>query len=147
MNCPVNLICPCIDYSKEGLCDYPYKIGYNYKECHQITEANMKCECYAVATDPERKRMWEKIFYGGKVPVTSRVPVGIGILARHEAEYYLVDFSRVSSVEKETLIYELAEKFYLSPGEIRLDIEEKGCPIKASNLIIVWCKHHTLAAR
>lgn len=28
MNCPINkLVCPCPEYSKEGLCDYPYYNG------------------------------------------------------------------------------------------------------------------------
>lgn len=103
------------------------------------------CKCYARAIDPERQKMWEKIFYGGKVPITCPVPVGRANLAGQEADYFLVDFDRVSPAEKELLIFEIADKFDLAPKEVRDDIERQGCPIKAEHILVVWCKRHSLA--
>lgn len=38
MACPINkLDCPCVDYGKEGRCDYPYKREMNYMECSKTT--------------------------------------------------------------------------------------------------------------
>jgi hypothetical protein len=30
--------CPCLEYSKEGLCDHPYKHGMSYEQCREVTE-------------------------------------------------------------------------------------------------------------
>ena len=103
------------------------------------------CQCYAKAVDPERQKLWELIFYEGKVPITCPVPVGIGSLAGQESEFYLVDFDRVSHAEKELLIMEMARKFNLAPIEVRQYIEDKGCPVKADSLIVSWCKLHSSA--
>jgi len=104
------------------------------------------CQCYAKAVDPERQKLWDKIFYDGKVPITCPLPVGVGNLAGQEAEFYLIDFDRVSYAEKELLISEMAEKFDLAPVEVKKDIEDRGCPVKAESVIVSWCKLHSRAA-
>lgn len=104
------------------------------------------CQCYAKAVDSERQEMWKRIFPpDGKVPITCPIPIGRANLAGQEAEFYLVDFDRVSHAEKEALIYEVAEKFNLAPIEIRRDIETQGCPVKADSVFVAWCKTHSLA--
>ena len=95
------------------------------------------CECYAIATDPDRQEMWKRIFPpDGKVPITCPLPVGKGNLAGQEAEFYLVDFGRVSPSAKEDLIYEMAKKFDLAPVKIRRDIAKRGCPVKADSVMV-----------
>jgi hypothetical protein len=105
-----------------------------------------ECTCYATAVDPDRKKMWEKIFPpDGKIPITCPVPVGHGDLAGQEADFYMVDFARVSPGAKEDMIFNLAEKFDLAPAEIRKDINERGCPVKADGVMVAWCPLHSRA--
>lgn len=103
------------------------------------------CQCFAKAIDPERQKMWERIFREGKVPITCPIPVGRGNLAGLSADFYLVDFDRVSYAEKEALIFAMANKFNFAPKEIRKDIETQGAPIKADSLTISICQMHGLA--
>ena len=36
--CPINLpYCPCEDFSKEGFCDWPYRVGMTLEEIQEIT--------------------------------------------------------------------------------------------------------------
>jgi hypothetical protein len=105
------------------------------------------CQCYAKAIDPQRQEMWKRIFPpDGKVPITCPIPVGRANLAGQEAEYYLVDFDRVSEDEKFRLITEISEKFNLSPLSVAQDIKSQGAPIKADGVLVTWCKIHSLAA-
>lgn len=104
------------------------------------------CQCYAKCVDPERQKLWDKIFYEGKIPITCPIPVGRANLAGQEAEFYLINFDRVSHSEKELLIEEMAKKFDLAPIDVRKDIEKQGAPVKADSVIVVWCKKHSLAA-
>ena len=104
------------------------------------------CQCYAKAIDPERQKMWQRIFPpDGKVPITCPIPVGRGNLAGQEADYYLLDFDRVNEDEQKRLISEIAEKFELSPLIIAQDIKEKGCAIKAESVLVAWCQKHSRA--
>lgn len=103
------------------------------------------CQCYAKAFDSERQKLWNKIFYNGKVPITCPVPVGFGNLAGQGAEFYLIDFDRVSFAEKEALIFEMAERFNLAPAEVRRDIETQGAPVKAEGVLVAWCPMHSRA--
>lgn len=103
------------------------------------------CQCYATAIEPERQERWKRIFRDGKIPITCPIPVSHGNLAGQEADFYLIDFDRVSFAEKEALIFEMAEKFDLAPVEIRRDIEKQGAPVKAESVCVAWCKKHSLA--
>ena len=39
MNCPINKTeCPCPEFSKDRLCDYPYRKGLTYEEIKKVTE-------------------------------------------------------------------------------------------------------------
>jgi len=105
------------------------------------------CKCHARAIETERQEMWKRIFPpDGNVPITCPIPVGRGNLAGQEADFYLLDFDRVSHTEKEALIFEMAEKFNLAPIEIRREIEAQGAPVKADRVFVSWCKNHSLAA-
>jgi len=106
-----------------------------------------QCKCYAIAVDQERLAMWKRIFPpDGHVPITCPIPIGKGNLAGDITEFYLVDLDRVSPAALEDLIHEMAEKFNLSPREVRKDIQEKGVPIKADGVMTSWCQIHALAA-
>lgn len=38
MNCPIKKdTCPCEEFSKEGLCDYPYPVGATFEQIQTIT--------------------------------------------------------------------------------------------------------------
>ena len=38
MNCPIGKTdCEGCESVKEGLCDYPYKLGMTYEECREVT--------------------------------------------------------------------------------------------------------------
>jgi hypothetical protein len=104
------------------------------------------CQCYAKCVDPERQKLWDKVFCNGRAPITCPIPVGRANLAGQEAEFYLIDFDRVSHAEKELLISAMAEKFNLAPVEVRQDIEKQGAPIKADSVIVSWCRKHSIAA-
>lgn len=105
------------------------------------------CQCFARAVDPERQEMWKRVFRpDGNVPITCPIPVGRANLAGKQAEFYLIDFDRVSYSQKEALIFEMAEKFNLAPAEIRRDIKDQGAPVKAEGVFVSWCKKHSLAA-
>ena len=104
------------------------------------------CQCYAKAIEPERQKMWQRIFPpDGKVPINCPIPVGRGNLAGQEAEFYLVDFDRVNEDEKKRFIAEMAEKFNLSPLIVAQDIKAQGAPVKADSVFVSWCKKHSLA--
>ncbi len=32
--------CPCPDYNKEGLCDYPYTVGMSHDDIRWLSETN-----------------------------------------------------------------------------------------------------------
>ncbi len=104
------------------------------------------CQCYAKAVETERQEMWKRIFPPeGKVPITCPLPMGKAKLAGEEAEFYLVDFDRVSEDERARLIAEISEKFNLSPLSIAQDIKAQGCPVKVNSVLVSWCKMHSLA--
>lgn len=105
------------------------------------------CQCFAKAIEPERQEMWRRIFPpDGEVPITCPIPVGRAELAGEEADFYLVDFDRVTEDERKQLIAEMAEKFNLSPLVVAQDIKTQGTPIKANSVLVTWCKKHSLAA-
>jgi hypothetical protein len=38
VSCPIGAeTCPCAEYSKEGLCDWPYRAGLDLEENREIT--------------------------------------------------------------------------------------------------------------
>ena len=95
------------------------------------------CQCYAKAIDPERQKMWQRIFPpDGKVPITCPLPVGRGNLAGQEATFYLIDLDRVNEDERKRLISEIAEKFDLSPLLVAQDIKRQGVPVKAESVMV-----------
>ncbi len=103
-----------------------------------------KCTCYAVATDPKRLEMWKRIFPpDGRVPITCPLPVGRAELAGQEADFYLVDLERVTYPQRLTMISELSRKFQVSMDEIRRDIEQRGVPVKAGEVMVAWCPLHS----
>ncbi len=104
------------------------------------------CECYAIAIDPERKRMWQRIFPpAGRVPLKHPLPA-MGILVDEVHEYCLIDLERVAADQLNRLISEMSVLFNLPVSEIRRDINLAGIPVKASGVIISWCRNHVLAA-
>lgn len=99
-----------------------------------------RCECYAETTDPERKELWGKIFCEGKVPICPFLHNGT--LLGQPAQFFLVDFSRVSHAQEENLISELAEKFALTPEEVRGDIANHGVPVRVEDIALSLCAMH-----
>lgn len=111
------------------------------------------CECYARSVCPMRAQMWERIFPpDGKVPIKSPLPSGMGIFPdgdewqnKVKDEFYLVDLDRVSPEQKERLVQEMCSKFNLPREEVIADIDEKGVPIKGVDIMVHWCRIHTVS--
>jgi len=113
------------------------------------------CDCYATATDSSRADMWKRIFPpDGKVPIVSPLPKGMGSFpdgegwkGRVKAEFYLVDFDRVTPEQKQRLIQEISRKFNQPESEVIKDIERQGAPIKGTDVMVSWCHRHMMAIR
>lgn len=106
-----------------------------------------KCACYAVCIDPERKAVFERIFPGGRVPIKSPVPVCKDRFADGGIYYYYsVDMNRVSAELRLKAVEEIVAKFKLSPDGVSHEVDVKGIPLRADDLIVTWCPSHIRAA-
>jgi hypothetical protein len=104
------------------------------------------CECYAKATDSERQELWKRIFPpDGKVPITCPLPLGHANLAGQRSPFFLIDFDRVTPDQRARLIDEMSKKFNLPRDEVESDIQKQGAPVKATDVLVSWCRIHSLA--
>ena len=74
--CPINKRdCPCQEYSKEGLCDYPYRMGASWTEIRNIRSCKLSKEGGVMNTGLSNKIAASGFFLVGLVGIGATILV------------------------------------------------------------------------
>lgn len=79
---------------------------------------------------------WREILGTEKVPLKSAAPVKAELGPERNIEVYLLDLAALTLPQRAALLARLAKKFDAPIYEIEKEIEAKGFPIRAADVIV-----------
>jgi len=98
-----------------------------------------RCECYAVVhVFDSRYDLWREVDPEARMPLKHPVPH-----RNEDGRFYEGDLDRLSDEQKATMYDLLAEKFGVSPGEIREEFESLGYFPVMEPVSLAICRLHT----
>lgn len=80
--------------------------------------------------------MWHSIFGGGRVPLTSSLPVNVTIGNEKDVEAYMLELRAMTLRQRALLLGALAQKFQTPIFEVEAEITRVGFPIRATDVIV-----------
>lgn len=89
----------------------------------------------AKVTNPERLALWQNVFGGDEVPITSIVPSLGSFSGVGEQRYYHLDLKAITPEQRQRLVASIAEKFNLPPATVDSQLELIGVPILACDVV------------
>lgn len=90
----------------------------------------------ARVTNPDRLALWQAVFDGDEVPITSIVPdvgdfPGIG-----EQRFYHLDLKAISAEQRRRLVLSIADKFNQPVAFVEANLNIIGVPILAADVVV-----------
>lgn len=89
----------------------------------------------ARVTNPDRLVLWQYVFDGDEVPITSIVPQVGSFPGVGEQRFYNLDLKAISAEQRQRLIVSIAEKFNQPVDFVEANIERIGVPILACDVV------------
>lgn len=89
----------------------------------------------AKVTNPDRLILWQNVFGGDEVPITSIVPEVGNFPEVGEQRFYHLDLKAISAEQRKRLVASIAEKFNQPVDFVEANIERIGVPILACDVV------------
>lgn len=102
----------------------------------------MGCGCKATISESDpRAEIWLYVFGERSFPLKHPLPMNMGSVV---GIGYEGDATVLTYDQRERLIEKMTKKFKVSQEEITKVLDKGVIPIKAENVIVSWCKTHSM---
>ena len=90
----------------------------------------------SIRKESPRAQMWEYVFGGLTVPITTPVPIKADLPGKPNVSIFMLDIGKLNDSEKERLAEVLSKNFSIPIEEMREEIPKQGVPILSDDVIV-----------